>query len=239
MKSPQQIALLSSLVLTCSWVAQQAAEAAMGKGTMHDFEDDEPGNVPAGFTSALTGSGGPAEWVVLHQVDAPSGRKVVAQVSADRTNRRYPLLIDDKSKAQDVDVSVRFKPISGTVDQAAGIVWRYQDKDNYLIVRANALENNVVAYKVEKGKRSSIGIRGDPSSYGVKVEVPGGQWNSLRVVAVGQLFEIYLNRGKLFEVESATFMKAGQIGLWTKADSVTHFDDLKIISLDAQQEENR
>ena len=235
MKSPQLIALLSSLVLTYSWVAQLPAEAAMGKATMHDFEDDEPGNVPAGFTSALTGSGGPAEWVVLHQADAPSGRKVAAQVSADRTNSRYPLLIDDKSKAQDVDVSVRFKPISGTVDQAAGIVWRYQDRGNYFIVRANAMENNVVAYKVEKGKRSSIGIKGDPSSYGVKVEVPGGQWNSLRVVAVGQLFEIYLNDRKLFEVENATLMKAGQIGLWTKADSVTHFDDLKVISLDAQQ----
>ena len=132
-------------------------------------------------------------------------------------------------------MSVRFKPISGKVEKAAGIVWRYQDKDNYLVVRANALENNVVAYKVEKGKRSSIGIKGDLSSYGVKVEVPGGQWNSLRVVAVGQLFEIYLNDRKLFEVENATFMKAGQIGLWTKADSVTHFDDLKVISLDAQQ----
>ena len=204
--------------------------------TVHNFDADRAGTIPAGFSSELTGGGGPAKWAVLDQADAPSPEKVVAQLSDDRTNRRYPLLIDNTFEARDLDVSVRFKPISGKVDQAAGIVWRYQDADNYFIVRANALEDNVVAYKVEKGKRSSIGIKGDASSYGVKAEVPGGQWNSLRVVVVGKLFEIYLNDRKLFEVESKTFRESGKIGLWTKADSVTHFDDLVAISLDAASE---
>jgi hypothetical protein len=126
----------------------------------------------------------------------------------------------------------RLRRVSGRVDQGAGIVWRYQDEDNYYVVRANALENNVVAYKVEKGKRSNIGVKGAGSAYGVNTEIPSGQWNSLRVVSDGELFEIYSNHRKLFEVEDATFAEAGRVGLWTKADSVTYFDDLTVVLLD-------
>jgi len=142
-------------------------------------------------------------------------------------------VLDDFS-AKDVDVSVRFKPVSGKVDQAAGIVWRLKDKNNYFITRANALENNVVAYKAVAGKRTSIGIKGDPKSYGVKAEVPSGRWNTLRVRMVGNTAEVFLNDKKVFEVENDTFKDAGKVGLWTKADSVTYFDDLKVSSLDLQ-----
>jgi hypothetical protein len=141
-------------------------------------------------------------------------------------------LVYDDLTATDVDVSVRFKPVSGKVDRGAGIVWRYQDENNYYVVRANALEDNVVAYKVENGKRSNIGVKGAGSAYGVKTAIPSGQWSNLRVVADGDLFEIYSNGRKLFEVEDATFAEAGRVGLWTKADSVTHFDDLTIVRLD-------
>jgi hypothetical protein len=199
---------------------------------VNDFETDRIGKVPSGFTTALTTGGGePGQWIMRKEADAPSGRNVVAQASAIRKNSRFPMLVLDKLVARDVDVSVRFKPISGRIDQAAGLVWRYEDKDNYFVVRANALEDNVVAYKVEKGRRSSIGVKGNPSSYGVQADVPSKQWNSLRVVAEGKLHQIYLNDQKLFEVENATFAQAGRIGLWTKADSVTYFDDLKIMLL--------
>jgi hypothetical protein len=129
--------------------------------------------------------------------------------------------------AADIDLSVWFKPISGRVDQAAGLVWRYQNQDNYYIVRANALEDNVVLYKVEGGKRTDLPVKGEGRTYGKKSEVPSGQWSTLRVVANGRLFEVYFNGTKLYEVDDATFSKPGKVGVWTKADSIT-VDDLTV-----------
>jgi hypothetical protein len=196
------------------------------------FDEDTAHKPPAGFTETLTAGGGAVKWHVVEALDAPSGKQVVAQLSQDSTNARYPLLVLDDFSAKDVDISVRFKPVSGKVDQAAGIVWRWQDKDNYFIARANALENNVVAYKTVAGKRSSIGIKGDAKAYGVKAEVPSGQWSTLRVRMVGNTAEVYLNDKLMFEVENDSFTSSGKVGLWTKADSVTQFDDLKVMSFD-------
>jgi hypothetical protein len=126
-------------------------------------------------------------------------------------------------------VSVAFKTVEGSVDQAAGIVWRYQDQDNYYVVRANALENNVVLYKVERGVRSSIAPKGRPSrAYGVKHQIPKGQWNTLRVVFKNSLFKVFLNGEPIFEADDRTFSNPGKAGLWTKADSVTYFDDFSV-----------
>jgi hypothetical protein len=116
------------------------------------------------------------------------------------------------------------------VDQAAGLVWRFQNEDNYYIVRANALENNVVLYKVEKGTRTDLPVKGEGRTYGKKAQVPSGQWSTLRVVAAGPRFDVYLNGTKLYEVEDSTFSQAGKVGVWTKADSVTQFDDLTIVT---------
>ena len=108
-------------------------------------------------------------------------------------------------------------------------MWRYQDSNNYYIVRVNALENNVVLYKVENGVRLSIAPKGMPSrSYGVKHEVPKGKWNNLGIVFNGAQFVVYFNGEQVFETEDQTFEKAGKVGLWTKADSVTYFDDFSV-----------
>lgn len=200
-----------------------------------DFEKAEPGKIPAGFTAALSGSGASGSWVVEEDASAPSGAKVLAQTSTDDTNKRYPVCVYDDLVAKDVAATVRFKPVSGKVDQAAGIVWRYRDKDNYYIVRANALENNVVLYKTEKGVRSDLKLKGKTDGYGIKADVPQGQWSTLAVVAKGDSFIVSLNDKPLFEVVDDTFAEAGKVGLWTKADSVTHFDDLWIESFDASE----
>jgi hypothetical protein len=148
-----------------------------------------------------------------------------------RTPRaRFPVAVVRDISAADVDLSVRFKPISGRVDRAAGLVWRFQNEDNYYIVRANALENNVVVYKVESGKRTDLPVKGEGRTYGRKAEVPSGQWSTLRVVANGRLFEVYFNGTRLYDVEDATFTQGGKVGVWTKADSVTHFDDLTVVT---------
>lgn len=166
---------------------------------------------------------------------APSSEHVLTQTSADTTNYRFPVCIYDSVTAKDVEVSVRFKPLSGTVDQAGGLVWRYTDQDNYYVVRANALEDNVVLYKIEKGKRSDLKpVGAGLFSYGKKVTVPGGQWNTLQVSVRGNRFAVSLNGEHVFDVEDDTFKDAGKVGLWTKADSVTSFDDLKIRTSDAE-----
>lgn len=191
-----------------------------------NFDKDEAGKPPSGFSTALTGKGKPGNWVVLSDDTAPSKPNVLAQTDVDTTSYRFPLCVYDGLTAKDVDVSVKFKPLNGEVDQAAGIVLRYSDNNNYYIVRANALEGNVVFYKVENGKRKDLKPKGsDYFAYGQKASVSSGKWSMLGIVAKGTLFEVSLNGNKLFEVEDDTFTNAGKVGLWTKADSYTLFDD--------------
>lgn len=208
-------------------IASGALVAARAQARIVDFEKDEAGKPPAGFTLAVT-NGPPGVWIVTQDSSAPGRGRVLAQTDGDATRGRFPLAVFDAVTAADVDLSVRFKPISGRVDQAAGLIWRYRDANNYYIVRANALENNVVLYKVEGGKRTDLPLKGEGRTYGRKVPVPSGAWSELRVTAAGTLFTVFLNGQRLFEVEDGTFASAGKIGLWTKADSVTYFDDLWI-----------
>ena len=213
----------------CTAMGVVMAMSASGQAVA-DFEKDKPGAPPAGFTTALTGTGRPGVWTVVEDKTAPSGRAVLAQTDADATSYRFPLCVYDGTTAKDADISVKFKAISGAKDQGAGIVWRYRDKDNYYIVRANALEGNVVLYKMESGKRTDLPVKGEGRTYGKKAPVPSGVWSTLAVKVKGSLFEVLLNGTKLYEVEDTTFPDAGKIGLWTKADSVIHFDDLTIVS---------
>lgn len=189
-----------------------------------DFETAEVGHVPAGFSPALTGRGTPGAWRILDDPTAPSGRKVLGQMSTDKTSYRFPLCVYDQLTTTDVTVSVRFKAVAGTVDQAAGLVARFKDQDNYYMVRANALEHNVRLYKVERGDRKQFA--------GVDVTVPSGQWQRLTLEVRGAHFKVLLNDALLFEADDPTFRNAGKVGLWTKADSVTYFDDLSIVSHD-------
>jgi len=202
-----------------------------------NFDGDETGKSPKGFSQALTGKGKIGVWLVTKDETAPSKPNVLAQTDMDETGYRFPLCVFDGVSVKDADISVKFKPIKGKVDQAAGLVWRYRDQNNYYIVRANALENNVVLYKVEKGKRTDLDPKGAGFfAYGRKAKVPSGQCSTLRVVAKGNLFETYLNGEKLFEVEDNTFTAAGKVGLWTKADSYTLFDDLSITELKSDKQ---
>jgi hypothetical protein len=156
---------------------------------------------------------------------------VLAQLSRDPTAGRFPLAVWDRATFLNGEVSVAFKAVDGSIDRAAGIVWRYQDPNNYYIVRANALENNVVLYKVEAGVRLSIAPKGLPSrSYGVKRDVPSGRWNTLSVVFRDRLFTVFLNGDRLFDVEDQTFQRPGKAGLWTKADSLTYFADFTVVN---------
>ena len=192
-----------------------------------DFAGDQVGQPPKGFVFGHTAKvGAPGTWVV----QADGTNQYLAQTNADATRSRFPVAVLNDLSAADVDVSVRFRPVSGRIDQAAGLVWRYQDEDNYYLVRANALEGNVVLYKVERGRRTDLPVKGSGRTYGKTAKVPAGQWSTLRVVATGPRFEVFFNGGALYEVDDATFAAAGRVGVWTKADSITHFDDLTIVT---------
>ena len=191
-----------------------------------DFTSDAVGEPPPGFAFGHTANvGQPGRWIVR----ARDGNRVLAQEDTDMTRARFALAIRSDIAASDLDISVRVRPVSGTIDQAGGLVWRYQDQDNYYLVRANALEDNVVSYKVEGGKRTDLPLKAEGRTYGKKVDVPAGQWSVLRVSVAGTVSEVYFNGTKLYEVEDGTFLGAGAVGLWTKADSVTEFDDLTVV----------
>ena len=184
--------------------------------------DAAGGGVPAGWTSAKTGTGDP-RWTVEEDADAP-GTKVVKQSG----RATYPLLLRDGTNVKDGAVEVRFKALSGREDRAAGIVWRAKDANNYYVVRANALEDNVVLYKTVKGQRSALDIVGRRGGYGVNVPVPANQWHALRVEFAATRFTVKFNGQRLFAVEDATFTDGGMVGLWTKADSVTAFANFSL-----------
>lgn len=184
------------------------------------FDSFEIGRVPPGFSTALTGGGGPVSWVIQEDLTAPSGSKVLAQTNADQTDYRFPICVYDKFTAKDVEVSVKFKAVSGTVDQAAGLVARFKDKDNYYMVRANALEDNVRLYKVVGGSRKQLA--------GANVNVPHGEWHGLTLTIKGRHMEVRFDGKLLLKADDEAFKEAGKVGLWTKADSVSYFDDLRV-----------
>jgi len=197
-----------------------APQQSAGKQFAYNFDSDTTGQLPPKFHSAKTGGGTQETWIVFTDPTAPSKPNVVAQTSTDQTDYRFPLLISDEGSFQDLDLSVKFKAVSGSVDRAGGLVFRLKDANNYYIVRANALENNYRLYHVVNGRRSQFA--------GANLKVTSGEWHDLRVEVVGNKIACYYDGNKKIEATDDTFKDAGKVGLWTKADSVTNFDDLKV-----------
>lgn len=206
---------------TLTLMAVLAAGSALAETV--NFDDAESGKVPPGWTVAITGKGEP-KWTVEKDDSAPSKPAVLKQ-SGEVPGPSFPLCIKDGTSIKDGFVEVKFRSVSGKGDQAAGVIWRCADKDNYYICRPNALEDNVVLYKVEKGKRTSLDIVGRKGGYGVEAKVAPQTWHTLRVEFAGNRFKVLFNGKHMFDVEDNTFSESGKVGLWTKADSVMLFDD--------------
>ena len=183
-----------------------------------NFDADTVGSPPKGWMLTMTGKGAP-KWTVERE---ESSKGLMLNQSGKAS---YPLALKEGTNIKDGFVEARFKPISGSDDRAGGLVWRAKDANNYYVVRANALEDNVVLYKTVNGTRSSLDIVGQKGGYGVKIAVPANQWHTLRVEFAGTRFMVSFNGQPLFEVEDSTFTAAGMVGLWTKADSVTAFSE--------------
>jgi hypothetical protein len=169
---------------------------------------------------ATAGNGAPSEWSAVRD-DAV---QALAQTNTDATDDRFPLAIYRPFSGRNVYVSIRFMPISGKIDQAGGVVVRFKSAGDYYVARANALENNVRFYRVVGGKRQMIA--------GVDATVSSGAWHTLGIAARDDRFIILFNGRELFGATDATLPGPGRVGFWTKADSVTWFESIKIKSLD-------
>ncbi len=209
-----------------SWLLTVALAGAAAQTI--NFDSGKPGTVPPGWTAVPTQPGPPPKWEIVKDPSAPSPPYVFAQVSRDKMDSRCPIAILNKFDLKDGDVSVNLKPVAGKEDRAGGLIWRYRDANNYYLVRANALRNNIAIYKVENGKATPLAAKGRPETHGIDHSVPANQWSVLKVQFRGPLFSVYFNHRRLFQVVDSTFAQSGKVGLWTKADSVTYFDDFRV-----------
>jgi hypothetical protein len=181
--------------------------------------DAAVGAPPDTCRPALTGQGGPVSWQIL----LVHNRAALAEASRVAEDNRFPICVVDNVKASDVELGVSFTPIAGKIDQAAGLIFRVKDADNYYVARANALENNVNLYHVTKGVRRQI--------KGVDVPVPTGKTQQLAVRIEGDAIKVSLDGRSLFEAKDRAILGSGSVGLWTKADSLTAFYELTIAVL--------
>jgi hypothetical protein len=176
------------------------------------FDNDSTGALPAGWRAGVTGRGVP-KWTVEADTSAPSKPNVLKQSGSGT----FPWCVRPDVSFADGWVEVKFKPLSGREDQAGGVVWRWKDGDNYYVARANALENNVSLYYTANGRRNTLKY--------VDAPVPGNTWHTLRVEFSGKKIRVIYDGKAYIEMEDTHISGAGAVGMWTKADSVTLFDD--------------
>jgi hypothetical protein len=177
-----------------------------------NFDKDRPGSVPAGWSCGVTGKGSP-RWSVDADRLAPSAPNVLRQSGEGA----FPWCVKKAASPADGFVEVKFKPEKGREDQAGGVVWRWKDGDSYYVARGNALENNVSLYYTAGGRRNTIKY--------VDAPVPPNVWHTLRVEFAGKRIKVLLDGKPYIEQEDGHIAGAGAVGVWTKADSVTAFDD--------------
>ena len=196
------------------------AAAADARPFHQDFADVTVGAVPKGWTVAKTGAGEGSAWKVVEDKSAPKGPKVLVQY-AESPGAVFNICVADDTAFRDVEVSVAFKAVEGAKDQGGGVVWRYVDSNNYYIARHNPLENNFRLYKFVDGKRTQLATTKDD------LDFPAGKWLTLTVTMAGNEIVCSLNGKKYLEMKDDTFAKAGKVGVWTKADANTYFDDFQ------------
>ena len=186
--------------------------AATALAETENFDRASPGSLPPGWTCGVTGRGSPV-WKVESDPSAPSKPNLLKQSGSGT----FPWCVKNSVSIADGYVEVKFKPLSGREDQAGGVVWRWKNGDNYYIARANALENNVSLYHTENGRRLTIKY--------VDAPVVRNQWHTLRVDFAGHAIKVSLDGNQFIAVNDGHISGAGAVGVWTKADSVTEFDD--------------
>jgi Domain of Unknown Function (DUF1080) len=185
------------------------------------FGPEDVGKVPAGWKADKTGKGEGSVWKVVTDNTTPSKKGYALAQTAAGPSPLFSLCVAEDTRYKDVEVSVAFKAVQGKIDQGGGIVWRYQDANNYYIARVNPLEDNYRVYKVIAGKRVQLETKEE-------LNVSAGEWHTLKIKMTGDQIECYLDNKKELEAKDATIQEAGKVGLWTKADAQTHFVEFKV-----------
>ncbi len=198
------------------------AGLAYGQNYFWDFEDVPAGSIPPGWKVEATRQRGPLPtWKVIIDSSAPSGTKVLAMVRPNhRSAGTFNLCWTDSVQMEDGILEVKFRAIRGKIDRGGGIMWRVKDRNNYYVARYNPLENNFRIYYVKNGKRVMIAS--------AEISLPAGKWHTMKIVQRGDRFEGYLNGRKFLSGRDRHIRGAGGVGLWTKADAVTRFDDFRV-----------
>lgn len=215
---------LPMIVCAQSESSSSSSQSLSAEPTTIDFEHFETGPVPKDFTPFLGGFGKDSAWQIKSEPSALSGTKVLAQTSYDQVDNRFPMLVYNDVTARNVRVAMQFKTLSGKIDQAAGIMVRFQDSNHFYVVRANALEDTVQLYRVMEGVHHVVTSK--------NAHVESGKWHSLDVMIDDVHVTVFFDGQQLFDARDETFSTAGKIGLSTKSDGVTLFDDLQVTVLD-------
>lgn len=170
-------------------------------------------------TQGMTGVGRPATWEAVPDPDGPSGW-ALTETAGDPADLRFPLCINEQAGTRDFDATLRFKPMGGSRAQVGGFAFRAQSANDYYVVRANAQDNSVRLYRMEKGKRSQLGAK--------EVPIALDKWHSLRVIAVNDRFEVWLDGQNLFSATDRSLPLPGPMGVWSQADSKTHYGSILV-----------
>ena len=200
----RKIIIFTSIVLLATCLVAQ------NPGKIWNFDSEKTGDNPEGFTVEV------GEWKIMADLTAPSMPNVLAQLAKNSVST-FNIAFISNTNYQDVDLSVKMKAIAGKEDQGGGLVWRAKDAKNYYIARYNPLEDNYRLYRVEKGRRIQLQDAAISHSEG---------WHTLRVTMEGDHIQCYYDGKKYLDVKDSTFRERGKIGLWTKGDAQSHFDDL-------------
>ena len=207
------VILTASAVLAVSTLAEDSTR-------MWNFDGDPPGAIPKGFVVGTLFDGRPAgEWKILKTDRAKSAPQVLAQLMGKGFEHAYKVVLINGIMASDVDLLVSFLPIEGKADMGGGLIWRAADDRNYYLTRANPLEQNIRIYRVVKGIRHLL------QNFDQTIHM--NQWHTLHVVTRGCQIQVFYDEKPVFDLCDQTFT-TGRIGLWTKSDAVTYFDDLRL-----------
>jgi hypothetical protein len=200
-----------------------------GGGETVNFDNLKPESIPPHWTPTETHRGPAPRWEIAHDKTAPSHQSVFAQVSRDGSDYEFPLAIYDKVICRDGELSVKFKITGGRKVKTAGIVWRYQDQNNYYLLHFSADEHNIVLFRVENGEARAVPVLGAKAgSFGVSHDVRENEWYVAKVIYRGTQIRVLFGNRLLFDAVDASLVRQGKTGLWTKAATLAEFDDFKI-----------
>lgn len=203
--------VLGVICLKYGWANNEVA--------LWNFDKETVGKLPEGFSSQVTGKGNLGRWEIIEDKTAPSKPYTLAQASKENSGYHFNLMIIEETDYADLELEVKFKAISGEEDQGGGLIWRYQNPNNYYIARANPLENNFRVYKVVNVKREQLAS--------ADLKITSGAWHTIRIINVDDRIQCFYDDTLYLETRDTAFRK-GKVGLWTKADAVTAFDDIEI-----------